>query len=154
MALNFVQRGIHPHGANRMRSSHLILPALGLSALAWSLMNGGDGHAQPVTGMLPGATPTVEAIHFATIQAALDALPPAGGVVRLPAGTFELREPLRVSLGDVLIEGAGTATHLKNVNTAGEPAIRVRPGDFAADARAMLWRVKLADLRVTGNPRS
>jgi hypothetical protein len=79
--------------------------------------------------MLPGAAPTVEAIHFATIQAALDALPSTGGVVRLPAGTFELKESLRVSRGDVLIEGAGTATHLKNVNTAGEPAIRVRPGN-------------------------
>jgi hypothetical protein len=147
-------KGIHPHGANCMKPSHLILPALGLSALAWSLMNGGDGHAQPASGMLPGATPTVEAIRFPSIQAALDALPPTGGVVRLPAGTFEVGKPLRVSRGDVLLEGAGTATHLKNVNTEGEPAIRVQPGNLAADPKAMLWRVKLADLRITGNPKS
>ncbi len=137
-----------------MKFSHLILPAAGLAALAWALMNGVDGRAQPASGMLPGATPVVEAIHFPTIQAALDALPPAGGVVRLPAGTFEVGEPLRVSRGDVLLEGAGTATHLKNVNTGGEPAIRIQPGNLAADPKAMLWRVKLADMRVTGNPKS
>ena len=137
-----------------MKSSHLILPAAGLSVLAWALMNGGDGRAQPASGKLPGASPVVEAIDFPTIQAALDALPPAGGVVRLPAGTFEISEPLRVSRGDVLLEGAGTATHIKNVNTEGEPAIRIQPGNLAADPKAMLWRVKLADLRVTGNPKS
>ena len=137
-----------------MKSSDLILPAAGLSVLAWALMNGGDGRAQPASGKLPGASPVVEAIDFPTIQAALDALPPSGGVVRLPAGTFEIKEPLRVSRGDVLLEGAGTATHLKNVNTEGEPAIRIQPGDLAAAPRAMLWRVKLADMRVTGNPKS
>ena len=79
---------------------------------------------------------------------------PGRGVVRLPAGTFEISEPLRVTRGDVLLEGAGTATHIKNVNTEGEPAIVVRPAKLAADPKAMLWRVKLADLRVTGNPKS
>jgi len=104
--------------------------------------------------MLPGATPAFEAIRYPTIQAALDALPPTGGVVNLPAGTFEVSKPLRVARGDVLLVGAGTATHLKNVNTQGEPAIRVQPENLAADAKAMLWRVKLADMRVTGNPKS
>lgn len=137
-----------------MKTAHLILPALGLSALVWSLMNGSDGRAQPAANTLPGATPTIEAIRFPSIQAALDALPPGGGVVRLPAGTFELREPLRVTVGDILLEGAGTATHLKNVNTEGKPAILVQPGNLAAEPKAMLWRVKLADLRVTGNPKS
>ena len=48
----------------------------------------------------------------------------------------------------------GRRLHLKNVNTEGEPAIRVQPGNFATDPKAMLWRVKLTDLRVTGNPKS
>ena len=137
-----------------MRPPHLILLTMSLFALAWALMNGGRGNAQPASGMLPGATPTVEAIHFPTIQAALDALPPTGGVVRLPAGTFQVSTPLRVSRGDVLLQGAGTATHLKNVNTQGEPTIRVQPDNLASDPKAMLWRVKLADMRVTGNPKS
>jgi hypothetical protein len=104
--------------------------------------------------MLPGASPAVEAIQFTTIQAALDALPPSGGVVRLPAGTFEISTPLRLSRGDVFLTGAGTATHLKNVNTQGEPAIRIQPENLATDPKAMLWRVKLGDMRVTGNPKS
>ena len=137
-----------------MKPAQLLLCLIGLSALAWSLTSGIKGHAEPASTMLPGATPAVEAIRYPTIQAALDALPPAGGVVRLPAGTFELSKPLVISRPDVLFEGAGTATHLKNVNTEGEPAIRIQPPSLAADPRSMIWRVKLADIRVTGNPRS
>lgn len=137
-----------------MYPSQRILLAVGLSALAWSLLSGANGHAKPDPGTLPGATPMIEAIQFSTIQAAIDALPPTGGVVRLPAGTFELSKPLRISRGDVLIQGAGTATNLKNVNTQGEAAIRVQPENLSAAPKSMLWRVKLADMRVTGNPKS
>ncbi len=146
--------GIHPNGATSMKSSHLILAAVGLAAFAWAHANQVDGHAPLAAGVLPGASPVLEAIHFPTIQAAIDSLPPEGGVVRLPAGTFEVTKPLTVSRGDVLLEGAGTATHLKNASTDGEPAIRVRPANFATDKKAMIWRVKLADMRVTGNPKS
>jgi hypothetical protein len=137
-----------------MKASHLWLPAAGLLALVWSFSGPVASQAQPGAGTLPGATPVVEAIRFPTIQAAVDALPPAGGVVELPAGTFELSRPLRLTHGDVLLRGAGTATHLKNVNTAGEPAILVRPASFETERKAMIWRVKLADFRVTGNPKS
>jgi hypothetical protein len=137
-----------------MRPSHLIFPAIAAAALLWALINRVDGRAQPAAGMLPGAIPVVEAIHFPTIQAALDALPPTGGVVRLPAGTFHIRRPLRVSHGDILLEGAGTATHLKNANTEGEPVVRIQPENLAADSKAMIWRVKLADMRITGNAKS
>jgi hypothetical protein len=41
------------------------------------------------------------------IQAALDALPPSGGLVRIPAGTYDLTQPLVVRTGDVKLEGAG-----------------------------------------------
>jgi hypothetical protein len=137
-----------------MKPSHLILPAIAASAFLWALMYRVDGRAQPAGGKLPGATPVIEAIDFSTIQAALDALPSTGGVVRLPAGTFEVSKPLKVSHGDVLLEGAGTATHLKNVNTAGEPVIRIQPGNLAAQPKAMIWRVKVADIRITGNAKS
>jgi hypothetical protein len=137
-----------------MKPSFMILPAIGLTALLWMLINRVDGRAQPPAGRLAGATPVVEAINFPTIQAALDALPSTGGVVRLPAGTFEVGKPLQVSVSDVLLEGAGTATHLKNVNTAGEPLFRIQPGNLASQPKAMIWRVKLADIRVTGNAKS
>src|SRR5262249_46352765 len=69
------------------------------------------------SGRLPGARPAIDAANFPSLQAAIDALPPVGGVVRLPPGTFEINEPLRISQEDVLIEGSGTATHIRNVAT-------------------------------------
>ena len=43
---------------------------------------------------LPGAQPEINAVDFPSLQAALDALPTSGGVVRLPAGKFEIDRPL------------------------------------------------------------
>jgi hypothetical protein len=123
-------------------------------ALAWSLGRGVVGQTPPKPATLPGASPVVEAINYPTIQDAIDALPPSGGVVRLPAGTFELRQPLRITRGDVLLEGSGTATHLRNRNAEGQPALKIQPANLAADSKAMLWRVKVADLRITGNAQS
>jgi parallel beta-helix repeat protein len=91
------------------------------------------------------------------LQAAIDALPATGGVVRIPAGTYEITEPLVVGTGDVRIEGAGAATHIINRNTAGLPALHIRHPGFAKnprDNKARLWRVTLANIRVSGNKES
>lgn len=91
------------------------------------------------------------------IQAALDALPPSGGIVRVPAGTYDITAPLVVRAGDVTLEGEGAATHIRNQNTAGAPAILLQhPGNAknARDRKARLWRVSLANFRVSGNPAS
>jgi parallel beta-helix repeat protein len=104
---------------------------------------------------LPGARPTIDARAYPSLQAALDALPAQGGVVRLPPGTFEIEKPLVLSRGEVLLEGAGAATHLKNVNTAGQPALVIRHPDGAkVKPKERLWRVQLANFRITGNPTS
>ncbi len=39
---------------------------------------------------LPGARPLIDASQFGSIQAAFDAIPEEGGIVRLPAGNFEI----------------------------------------------------------------
>jgi parallel beta-helix repeat protein len=110
----------------------------------------GDGDRQ---AKLPGARPVIEAARFPTLQAALDAVPAEGGVVRLPPGTFEISEPLVVRRSELLLEGAGPATHIKNVNTAGKPALVIElPAGAKKSER--LWRVQLANFRLTGNPRS
>jgi hypothetical protein len=106
------------------------------------------------TARLPGARPAIEAMNYPSLQAAIDALPPTGGVVRLPAGVFEIDAPLKISQEDVLIEGSGTATHIKNVNTAGEPTIEIDNPKRKTDARATLWRVGIQNLRLTGNEKS
>jgi hypothetical protein len=103
---------------------------------------------------LAGARAVIDAGLYPTIQAAIDALPDEGGVVQLPPGTFEISEPLMVSKSDVLIEGAGTATHIKNVNTEGKSALILQHHGGGDDRNAELWRIRLADFRITGNEKS
>ena len=107
--------------------------------------------------VLPGALPTIEAARFPSIQAALDAVPEGGALVRLPAGTFKINEPLRIETGDTSVVGTGTSTHIVNENTQGRPAILIadpRCQDARRDRQHQLWRVRLADLRITGNEAS
>lgn len=104
---------------------------------------------QPQRG-LPGAQLVIEAAAFPTLQAALDAVPESGGLVRLPAGTFEISAPLRVTTPETRIEGCGAATHIKNTNESGEPAVVLK----AKKEGAKLWRVQLADFRISGSDKS
>lgn len=104
---------------------------------------------------LPGARAAIDASQFPSIQAALDAIPAGGGVVRLPAGNFEIREPLRLRRGDVRIEGAGSATNIINKNAEGKSALIVEHPDGAQVKKDdRLWRVNLANFRITGNKQS
>jgi parallel beta-helix repeat protein len=139
-----------------MKRPHLVL--LALAAAAWSMLRPSGGRAEEgvraAGAVLRGARPTIEAIGYPDLQAALDALPPEGGVVHLPAGTFEIREPLVIAREDVLLQGSGTATHIKNLNADGRPALVVRPANVTEDRKSMLWRVTIAGLRITGNPKS
>lgn len=98
----------------------------------------------------------VEANAYPTLQAAFDAVPPTGGLVRLPPGTFKISTPLVIRTAETRIEGAGAATHIINENTEGQPALLLKPSDstLAADPKARLWRVQLADLRISGNAKS
>jgi hypothetical protein len=122
-----------------MKTSWLLL--LGLLAAS----TGTQAATQPVV---------IEAAKFASLQAALDAVPTNGGVVLLPPGTFELREPLVLTSGETRVEGAGASTHLINRNTNGQPAFIIRPRDIAKNPRARLWRVQLGNFRLTGNTNS
>jgi len=96
----------------------------------------------------------IDAAKHPTLQAALDALPASGGMVVLPAGNFELTEPLRLARENARIEGAGAATHLINKNTNGQPAFIVAPADRAKNKKARLWRVQLGNFRVSGGTNS
>lgn len=119
----------------------------------FDIVNGQTGGRD--SGMrLPGARAVIEAARYPSIQAAIDALPEEGGVVCLPPGTFEIREPLKVGKSDVLIEGAGTATHIKNVNTEGGSALILQHPSAGDNRKSELWRIRLADFRITGNEKS
>ena len=136
------------------------------SAASWTVLAARSaGPAGPVSAdplppvgspaKLPGARAVIDAAAFPSLQAAIDAVPPEGGMVRIPPGTFEIREPLVVNRSDVFVLGSGPATHIKNVNEADQPAIVItHPLGVKAPNADRLWRVQLADLRVTGNPKS
>ncbi len=136
-----------------------LLPAVvaaslvGLVTLSWSV---GRSAPDPATGGLPGARPEIDASRYPTLQAAFDALPAEGGLIRLPAGTFNIDEPLVISQQDVRIEGAGTATHIHNTNAEGQPALSLRPneGFKDKDGKERIWRVMLSNFRITGNEKS
>ena len=134
------------------RSHWLIVLTVAVAALV--LWQGAKSVSQERPAGLPGARPAIDAATYPNLQAALDALPSTGGVVHLPAGTFEINEPLRITQEDVLIAGAGTATHIKNVNTSGQPAIVIESPQLTDNPRATLWRVQLENLRITGNEKS
>jgi len=116
---------------------------------------GGQGRRNNTSGLrLAGARPVIDAGRYVTIQAAINALPDEGGVVHLPPGTFEISEPLKVTKSDVLIEGAGTATHIKNVNTEGKSALILQHPSEGDNRKAELWRIQLSNFRITGNEKS
>ena len=73
----------------------------------------------------------------------------------IPAGTYEISEPLRLTKGDIRIEGAGNATHIVNKNEKGGTALLIaheKGKDITTDER--LWRIQIANLRLTGNEKS
>ena len=115
----------------------------------------GQGRRNNTSGLrLAGARPIIDAGRYVSIQAAINALPDEGGVVHLPPGTFEISEPLKVTKSDVLIEGAGTATHIKNVNTEGKSALILQHPSEGDNRKAELWRIQLSNFRITGNEKS
>lgn len=102
------------------------------------------------------ATPpvVVDAAKYPSLQAALDAVPASGGLVTIPPGNYEITQPLLVKTAETRIVGGGAATHIINKNTESAPAFILRPPTLDTDKKARLWRVQMADLRVSGNEKS
>ena len=117
-----------------------------------SRRNGATAEDPPNMAGRPAAV--IDAAKYPNLQAALDAVPKAGGLVRLPPGDFELTAPLVLTRENTRIEGAGPATRLINRNQQGKPALILRPVDRADQPRSRVWRVQLADFRISGNPKS
>jgi hypothetical protein len=99
------------------------------------------------------APAVIDVSEYPNLQAAFDALPESGGLIRLPPGKFEVTRPLLLSRGDTRMEGAGAATHLINRNEQGQPALIIRHHNRPAQ-RGRIWRVQLANFRISGNPKS
>lgn len=103
------------------------------------------------------ASAHVNAANFPNLQAAIDALPPTGGLVEIPPGTYTLNAPLTIRTDDVTLRGAGGSTHLHNANTNNQPAILIdsnTPHPTRRGKTVALWRIQIENLRLTGNDQS
>jgi parallel beta-helix repeat protein len=103
---------------------------------------------------LPGAQQVIDASQYASIQDAINAVPETGGMVKLPPGEFEIKEPLVIQVQDFHLEGAGTSTHIINKNTDSQSAILIQHPSKEDNRDSQLWRISLANFRVTGNESS
>ncbi|MBC8868199.1 MAG: right-handed parallel beta-helix repeat-containing protein [Planctomycetes bacterium] len=112
----------------------------------------GTTAADPAIGTTDTSPTVIDASEYPDLQAAFDAVPMTGGLVKLPPGDFRLTEPLVLERPETRIEGAGAATKLINCNQEGKPALIVRPPNLADNPRAFVWRVQLADFRICGDP--
>jgi parallel beta-helix repeat protein len=139
-----------------MKHSHFILIAaasVAVFSLGWWAATERPVSAARSTPIL------IDASLYPNLQMAFDILPEDGGVVRLPPGRYEITEPLVLSRSDTRIEGAGAASHIVNLNEEGLPAFIIRhpanpTGAGEGRRKQELWRVQLADFRISGNPKS
>lgn len=134
----------------------ILLSLSALAAVTVALLLPGRGESEVVPGKQGPAV--IDASRYPDLQAAFNAVPPAGGVVRLPPGTFEVTEPLVLSRENTRVEGVGAATHIVNRNEEGKPALIVRPakptGETPPKTPPRLWRLELTAFRISGNPKS
>src|SRR3954467_5210420 len=86
-------------GARSMKRMQLIWGVL-LIVIVVAGRYAASQQAAEGTARLAGARPAIEAINYSSLQAAIDALPAGGGVVKLPAGVFEINQPLKISQED------------------------------------------------------
>ncbi len=94
----------------------------------------------------------VDAGSYPSLQAAVDALPESGGLVRIPPGIFRLEKPLVIGRSNVRLEGSGPATVLVNHCPEGEPSLIICPPQAEKSPKARLWRVEITGLRIQGDP--
>lgn len=96
----------------------------------------------------------IDASKFPSLQTAFDALPESGGIVLIPPGNYEIQEPLRIKTAETRVVGSGAATHIINRNELGQPALILQPANIEQDKKARLWRVQVADVRISGSDKS
>jgi len=135
-----------------MKRASLSFPVLSCAVLLSAVFA-----AEPSKKPTAAKPAVIDASKYANLQAAFDAVPETGGLVRLPPGNFELTEPLVLSRENTRIEGSGAATHLINRNEQGKPALILRPPGPNQDPpprKWRAWRVQVADFRISGNPKS
>ena len=96
----------------------------------------------------------INALEAGGLQAALDALPPGGGTVLIPAGTYKFSKPVEKRLVEgqhLFLAGEGRATVLVNENRQGQDLLRI------VGAVGQWWpdlKITLRDITFVGNHES
>jgi hypothetical protein len=90
-------------------------------------------------------------VTSAEIQQALDLLPESGGEVVLPAGTFEVRQPIVLQRDHQTLRGSGNATVLRLADGANCPVIIL--GEPVNHPQATVKDLRISDLFIDGNRR-
>ncbi|MGP1372615.1 MAG: DUF6519 domain-containing protein [Almyronema sp.] len=87
------------------------------AAASFSLLQVCDHRFCPLTELEPGAACcTVVVQPGENIQAAIDALPPAGGCVCLKTGVHPIRQPIRLAKSNVVLKGESPGTRVVRRN--------------------------------------
>ena len=105
-----------------------ILPSSAIDTPKVLAATSGNILAPLVLSGLPGAAMVIEAASYPSLQAALDALPSTGGMVRLPPGTFEITEPLSIAASDVLLDKADLVTEMREIKHPYQQGILAQKG--------------------------
>ena len=104
---------------------------------------------------LKTARQIINAGDYASLQMAIQSLPPEGGMVQIPPGTYKVRNPIEVNHSDIYLRGSGPATHIINENTRQEPVLLLSATQPEGDKDPeQLWRIQISDMRITGNDKS
>jgi polygalacturonase len=121
-----------------------------VAAILWLLLAPLLGVAAPPPPVSAPAVINLSAgISDGRIQAALDALPAGGGEVVLPAGKFEVHQPIVLRRDSQTLRGSGATTVLMLADNANCPVIIM--GEPVNHPQTTVKNLRVSDLFIDGN---
>jgi len=121
-----------------------------VAAILWLLLAPLLGVAAPQPPVSAPAVINLSAgISDGRIQAALDALPAGGGEVVLPAGKFEVHQPIVLRRDSQTLRGSGATTVLMLADNANCPVIIM--GEPVNHPQTTVKNLRVSDLFIDGN---
>jgi parallel beta-helix repeat protein len=90
----------------------------------------------------------INACNYCTIQEAVSAIPDEGGTVFIPAGIYNISEPIIIDKSDVTLMGAGSGTILLNTSEEGKNTIELKGEEGEGKS---IWRIQVSNMHLKGN---
>jgi hypothetical protein len=84
-----------------------------------------------------------------TIQKAIDALPPIGGMVIIQAGTYNCRAPVVIDRDNVDLRGMGSASVLRLADNTNAPVLLI--GNITETPTVLHTNIHVSDIVIDGN---